>query len=98
MEKSGTWNTLTEEMKTPIVGKGSIGPDCRNVHVINELDIPVSVLGVSDLVVVVSPNGILVTDKEASPRVKEISLQIEERPMYEERRSGLVPCIGLYKI
>ncbi|MFJ7638313.1 sugar phosphate nucleotidyltransferase [Peribacillus sp. NPDC097206] len=84
----GTWNTLTEEMKTPIVGKGSIGPDCRNVHVINELDIPVSVLGVSDLVVVVSPDGILVTDKEASQRVKEISLQIEERPMYEERRWG----------
>lgn len=84
----GTWNTLTEEMGMPIIGKGSVSKDCENVHVINELDIPVSVLGVSDLVVVVSPDGILVTDKEASPRVKEISLQFEDRPMYEERRWG----------
>lgn len=84
----GTWNTLTEEMDTPLIGKGSISSDCQNVHVINELDIPVSVLGLSNLVVVVSPDGILVTDKEASPRVKEIANQFEERPMYEERRWG----------
>ncbi|MFF2290460.1 sugar phosphate nucleotidyltransferase [Peribacillus butanolivorans] len=84
----GTWNTLTEEMDTPLIGKGSISGDCQNVHVINELDIPVSVLGASNLVVVVSPDGILVADKEASPRVKEIANQFEERPMYEERRWG----------
>lgn len=84
----GTWNTLTEVMDTPLIGKGSISSDCQNVHVINELDIPVSVLGLSNLVVAVSPDGILVTDKEASPRVKEITNQFEQRPMYEERRWG----------
>ena len=94
----GTWNTLTEEMEMPIVGKGSVSTDCMNVHVINELDIPVSVLGVSDLVVVVSPDGILVTDKEASPRVKEISHLIEERPMYEERRWGWYRVLDYTKI
>ena len=94
----GTWNTLTEEMEMPIVGKGSVSRDCMNVHVINELDIPVSVLGVSDLVVVVSPDGILVTDKEASPRVKEISHLIEERPMYEERRWGWYRVLDYTKV
>ena len=84
----GTWNTLTEEMDTPIIGKGSISYDCENVHLINELDIPVSVLGLSDLVVAVSPDGILVSDKKASPRVKEIANQFDNRPMYEERRWG----------
>ena len=84
----GTWNTLTEEMDTHLIGKGSISSDCENVHLINELDIPVSVLGLSDLVVAVSPDGILVSDKKASPRVKEIANQFDNRPMYEERRWG----------
>ena len=75
-------------MDTPLIGKGSISSDCENVHLINELDIPVSVIGLSDLVVAVSPDGILVSDKKASPRVKEIANQFDNRPMYEERRWG----------
>lgn len=84
----GTWNTLTEEMEKPLIGKGSMSPDCSNVHIINELDIPVSVLGLTDLIVAVSPDGILVSDKKESPRVKDIAIQFENRPMYEERRWG----------
>jgi len=84
----GTWNTLTEEMDASIIGKGVMSSDCNNVHIINELDIPVSVLGLSDLIVAVSPDGILVSDKKESPRVKEIANQFDNRPMYEERRWG----------
>lgn len=84
----GTWNTLTEEMATEQIGKGAISEDSKNVHLINELDIPVTVLGASNLVVAVSPDGILVSDKEASPRVKELVGEFENRPMYEERRWG----------
>lgn len=94
----GTWNTLTEEMKVPFIGKGSISTDCQNVHVINELDIPVSVLGLSNLVVAVSPEGILVSDKEASPRVKEISKKHVNRPMYEERRWGWYRVLDYMKL
>jgi len=84
----GTWNTLTEEMATPLLGKGTISPECKNVHVINELDIPVSVLGLSNLIVAVSPDGILVSDKKASPRIKEIANEFEQRTMYDERSWG----------
>jgi mannose-1-phosphate guanylyltransferase len=84
----GTWNTLTEEMDTPIIGKGILSDDSKNTHLINELDIPVVVLGLSNAVVATSPDGILVTDKSASPRVKELTNQVDQRPMYEERRWG----------
>jgi mannose-1-phosphate guanylyltransferase len=40
------------------------------------------------VVVAVSPDGILVSDKEASPRIKEILKNEDQRPMYEERRWG----------
>lgn len=84
----GTWNTLTEEIQIPLIGKGTICQDSSHVHLINELDIPIAVLGLSDIIVSASPDGILVADKSASPKVKDLIRNVEQRPMYEERRWG----------
>ncbi|WP_147534492.1 sugar phosphate nucleotidyltransferase [Bacillus marasmi] len=84
----GTWNTLTEEMTNEVLGKGIVSGDCENTHLVNELDIPVAILGVSNAVVAASPDGILISDKGASPRVKELVSSFIQRPMYEERRWG----------
>jgi mannose-1-phosphate guanylyltransferase len=84
----GTWNTLTEEMDTPLIGKGIISEDSNNTHLVNELDIPIAILGLSDIVVAASPDGILVSDKSASPRIKELAINFDQRPMFEERRWG----------
>ncbi|MDR3599036.1 MAG: sugar phosphate nucleotidyltransferase [Desulfosporosinus sp.] len=84
----GTWSSLTEEISTPIIGKGLISEECRGTHLINELDIPIIVLGLSNIIVAASPDGILVADKNASPRVKELLQGSMQRPMYEERRWG----------
>ncbi|WP_226639567.1 sugar phosphate nucleotidyltransferase [Priestia flexa] len=94
----GTWNTLTEEMATKQIGKGVISEDSENVHLINELDIPVTVLGGSNLVVAASPDGILVSDKEASPRIKELVGAFDNRPMYEERRWGWYKVLDYTKL
>lgn len=84
----GTWNTLTEDMRPNIIGRGSMSDDCINTHLINELDIPVVVLGASNVVVATSPDGILVTDKSTSHHVKEVVKNLDQRPMFEERRWG----------
>lgn len=84
----GTWNTLTDEMASRLIGKGVISSECENTHLINELDIPVAVMGLSNVVVAASPDGILVSDKSASPRIKEVVANFVNRPMYEERRWG----------
>ncbi|MED4023446.1 MULTISPECIES: sugar phosphate nucleotidyltransferase [Priestia] len=94
----GTWNTLTEEMATSQIGKGVISTDSENIHLINELDIPVTVLGASNLIVAASPDGILVSDKEASPRIKELVGKFENRPMYEERRWGWYRVLDYTKL
>ncbi|MBO2944237.1 mannose-1-phosphate guanylyltransferase [Paenibacillus sp. F411] len=83
----GTWNTLTENMGVQQIGEGRISEDCDNTHLINELDIPVTVIGLSNAVVAVSPDGILVSDKSASPRVKDM-VAPDQQPMYEERSWG----------
>jgi mannose-1-phosphate guanylyltransferase len=84
----GTWNTLTEEMATAQIGKGVLSDDTENTHLINELDIPVTVLGVKDIVVAASPDGILVADKASSPKIKDLIGGFDQPPMYEERIWG----------
>lgn len=84
----GTWNTLTEEMQTSVIGRGTMSDDCNNTHLINELDIPVMLLGTSNMVVATSPDGILISDKAKSHHIKEMVKDLNQRPMYEERRWG----------
>ncbi len=84
----GTWNTLTEEMSEKNIGFVRLGEQCENTHVINELSIPVVVLGAKNLVVAASPDGILVSDKHKSSYIKPYVQEVGNRPMYEERRWG----------
>lgn len=84
----GTWNTLTDEMASTVTGKGIIGEEISNSHIVNELDIPIILLGLNNVVVAASPDGILITEKEASPRLKEYVNGFNGRPMYEERSWG----------
>lgn len=94
----GTWNTLTEDMQTNIVGRGSMSNNCINTHLINELNIPIVVLGTSNTVVAASPDGILVSDKSASHHVKEVVKDLDQRPMFEERRWGWYRVLDYKKL
>ncbi|UQZ83887.1 Alginate biosynthesis protein AlgA [Paenibacillus konkukensis] len=74
----GTWSTLTEEMSGPVTGEGFIADGCRNVHIVNELKMPILVLGLSDVVVAASDEGILVAHKEESAQLKHAWHQMME--------------------
>lgn len=85
----GTWNTLTEEMLDDTAGRISGIETCSDTHIINELGIPLVALGLQELVVVATPDGILVTDKHQSSYMKPYVNSISEtRPMYEQRNWG----------
>lgn len=84
----GTWNTLTDELHKPIIGNAVMGTHCENTHVINELQNPIYVDGVKDVVVAACPDGILVCSKEHSEEIKKSVENLTPRPMYEERRWG----------
>ena len=84
----GTWNTLTEVMDNKPIGSVIMSSDCENTHVVNELDIPIVVMGAKDIVVAASHDGILVSDKEQSSYIKPYVDLLENRPMFEERSWG----------
>lgn len=84
----GTWNTLTEAMEDKIIGKGILDETCENVHVINELDVPLLCMGLKDVVVSASPDGILVSDKNKSSYIKPYVDKIDGQIMYAEKSWG----------
>lgn len=81
----GTWNTLTEAMSENYAGNVTAA-QCENTHVINELSLPVIAMGIKDAVVVATPDGILVSDKVTSSKLKDYV--VKQRPMYEKRNWG----------
>ncbi|MBD5393832.1 MAG: cupin domain-containing protein [Lachnospiraceae bacterium] len=84
----GTWNTLTEAMEEPSIGKAILNDKCENVHVINELDVPVLCMGLKDIVVSASAEGILVSDKEQSSYIKPYVDKISQQIMFAEKSWG----------
>lgn len=84
----GTWNTLTEVMNEPAVGNAILDETCENTHVVNELDIPVLCMGMKDAVISASPEGILVSDKEQSSRIKPFVDQMSQQVMFAEKSWG----------
>ena len=84
----GTWNTLTEAMDSQAVGEAMFNETCENVHVVNELDVPILCMGLKDVVVSASPEGILVSDKEQSSYIKPFVSTLDHRVMFAEKSWG----------
>jgi len=84
----GSWEALAGELGEAVVGPGSISGDSRNAHVVNELHIPIHLIGVSNVIAAAGPDGILVADKAASGRVRDL-LPPAGRPMYGEYAWGV---------
>ena len=84
----GTWNTLTEAMSEPIIGEGRMDEGCRQVHIINELDVPVLAMGLSDVIICASAQGILVSDRTKSSFIKPFVDAMDQRIMFAEKSWG----------
>ena len=84
----GTWNTLTEAMDEAGVGDVIMNETCENVHIINELSVPVLAMGLQDVVISASPEGILVSDKEQSSYIKPFVDKIDQQIMFAEKSWG----------
>ena len=84
----GTWNALSEAMEEDIVGKGTIGDACENVHIVNELDVPVLAMGLKDVIIAASPEGILVTTDDTADKIKPYVDAIDQQIMFAEKSWG----------
>lgn len=93
----GTWNTLTEVMTESTIGNAIIDDKSKNTSVINELNLPVIAMGLNDIVIAASHDGIFVSNKGESSYNKPLVEKLNNRPMYEERAWGDFQVIDIYK-
>ncbi len=91
----GTWNTLTEAMDEHTVGQVLCSETCENLHVINELNVPIVCMGLKNAVVAASAEGILVSDKEQSSYIKPYVDQIDQQIMFAEKSWGSFQVIDV---
>lgn len=84
----GTWNTLTEAMDENCVGNAILDETCENVHVVNDLDMPILCMGLKDVVVSASPEGILVSDKNQSSYIKPYVDAVDQQVMFADKSWG----------
>lgn len=84
----GTWNMVAEVMADTIKGRAILDETCKNTNVVNELNIPILCMGCKDMVVAVSGDGILISDKERSGYMKPYVEKIETEARYAEKSWG----------
>ena len=84
----GTWNTLTESMDDNTIGNVTLNNHCDNVHVVNSLDMPLLCMGLKNVIVAASPEGILVSTPEESSYIKPIVDTFDSTIKFAEKSWG----------
>lgn len=93
----GTWNMMSEVMADNVIGNATLDETTTNTHIINELDIPILVMGAHDMVVAASGDGILVADKEQSGYMKPYVEKIATDVRYADKSWGSYQIISVGK-
>lgn len=88
----GTWDSLSKELLESSIGKAT-EKDCENTTIINELNIPIVCQGVKDLIVAISPDGLLVADKSESEHIKDTVNELDSSVNYKEYGWGNIRII-----
>lgn len=84
----GTWNTFTEAMEDNIIGKGITNEECTGVSIINEMGVPILAMGLHDVIISASPQGILIADKKQSSYIKPYVDSMDDQIMFAEKSWG----------
>lgn len=91
----GTWNMMSEVMADKTKGKTILDETCKNTNVVNELNIPILCMGCKNMIIAVSGDGILISDKERSGYMKPYVEKIETEAMYAEKSWGTYTVIDV---
>ena len=91
----GTWPTLVESIDENCIGNAIVSDSCENVNVINELSMPIVAIGLKDVIISSSPEGLLVTSKKEASNIKPYVDQIDQRVMFAERSWGSYQIINI---
>lgn len=82
------WKSLTNVMEEKIVGKGFINNTSNNVNIVNDTDLPIYSIGLKNVIISASPDGILVSNKDESEFIKDYLLSSDTHANHGEKSFG----------
>ena len=84
----GTWDTLAETTDNAAFGEVQTDQLTEDTYILNELGIPMLVMGTKDLIVTAASDGILVADKNRVSEIKPLIGSAERMIRYAEKSWG----------
>ncbi|WP_340026616.1 sugar phosphate nucleotidyltransferase [Paenibacillus sp. FSL K6-1096] len=75
----GSWDTLADRLPSQVIGEGGLWGECGNSQLINELEVPLHVIGVPGIVAIAGPDGILIASRKEANLIKEILAENKQR-------------------
>lgn len=84
----GTWNMMSEVMSNSTKGNVTLDDKSESTNVVNELEIPILVMGAKNMIIAASGDGILVADKEQSGYMKPYVEKIATSVRFAEKSWG----------
>lgn len=91
----GIWTMMTEVMPEQTKGNVKLDEFSTNTNVINELDIPIIGMGLKNMVVVASSDGILVSTKDRCDNIKPYAESLGEAVKIAEKSWGTYQVIDI---
>lgn len=93
----GSWSMLSQTMTDETVGNVITDGNCKYSHVINDLDIPILCMGLKNMTVAASPDGILIADNQGADKIKGYVEKIDQGVMYAEKSWGVFHVLDVGK-
>lgn len=87
-EDVGTWNTLLDSINYTTLGKAKLSDDCENVKTVNVLGVPLLCVGMKDVIVAASAEGILVTSVDKASKISPLVDEMDTEIRFSEETWG----------
>ena len=84
----GSWKALSEEIAVARLDGQTQAEESRQNRLVNELGIPITVVGLDNIIVAASQDGILVANADSDTLISAKLQTMNEKPKYEEWRWG----------
>ncbi len=91
----GSWNTFAEEMPDRIIGNAQMDETSNNSNIVNELNIPILGMGLNNMIIAASNDGILISDKTQSSYIKPFVEKMHQDIRYAEKSWGSFTVIDV---
>jgi mannose-1-phosphate guanylyltransferase len=95
LEDLGTWEELAEATQQKVIGNAVVSETCKDVNIINDMDVPIIVSGMNGVVIAASQQGILVKKKAEKEDISQYVDRISQKVMFAEKSWGSLKVLDV---